>query len=267
MNIFKYEFSMYKKSIITWSVSILLFWVMYMAFYPAFGENIGMMDEMMANFPEEFTKAFGMNGDLPLSSVLGYFAFVFTFAQLFIAIQSANYGFSFLSIEERELTADFLMSKPVSRSTIFISKFLAAFLSLMITNLVVIPSGFLAIIIFAGDKTYDTSKLILLFLTIPLFQLYFMSIGMLISMIVKKIRSVLTLSLSLAFALYILNAIRSIIGGELLGMISAFYHFNPNFILEFGKLDIKMTLVSVVVTVFSIITSYVLYLKRDIHSL
>ena len=43
-----------------------------------------------------------------------------------IALQAANYGYSLVSVEERELTADFLLSKPVGRVQILTSKLLAA---------------------------------------------------------------------------------------------------------------------------------------------
>ena len=52
--------------------------------------------------------------NLDMSSVLGFFSFVFLFCQICLAIQAANYGFSLVSVEERELTADFLLAKPVA---------------------------------------------------------------------------------------------------------------------------------------------------------
>ena len=53
-----------------------------------------------------------------------------------------NYGFGLVSIEESELTADFLLSKPVSRAQVLTSKLLAALTSLIITDLVVWVTSF-----------------------------------------------------------------------------------------------------------------------------
>ena len=86
--------------------------------------------------PKELLAAFGMD-TIDLSTVLGYFSFILMFAQLCLAIQAGNYGFGLVSIEESELTADFLMTKPVSRVRILTSKLLAVLANLIITNLVV----------------------------------------------------------------------------------------------------------------------------------
>ena len=94
------------------------------------------MNQMLAKFPPQLLAAFGM-GNMDLASVLGFFGFLFVFVQLCLAIQASNYGFGLVSVEESELTADFLLSKPVSRRQVLTSKLLAAFTSLAITDLVV----------------------------------------------------------------------------------------------------------------------------------
>lgn len=266
MNIFKYELKMYSKSIMIWSLSIISILVMFMAFYPSMAADAALMDQLLKNYPEELLKAFGMDGTLSLSTVLGYFTFTYVFVQLCVAIQSANYGFHFLSVEERELTADFLMSKPVSRTKIIVSKFLAAFTSLTITNLFIWIGSFGSIILFRDGHDYDPYNLVLLLLSTILFQLFFLSVGMVISVSVKKVHSVLSYSMALSFGLYILNALRSIIGGKILGILSPFYHFEPGYILANGEYDMAMVSISIGVIVVSIIASYVLYLKRNIHS-
>ena len=124
MNIFTYELKMYRNSIIIWSISIAGLLVLFMGIYPSMAADAALMDMILENYPEAMLKAFGMAGSLSLSSVLGYFTFTFAFVQLCLAMQSSYYGFHFLSVEERELTADFLMSKPVSRRRIIISKFI-----------------------------------------------------------------------------------------------------------------------------------------------
>ena len=88
------------------------------------------MNEMLAKFPPELKAAFGLDG-MDLSTVLGFYSLVFLFVQLCLAIQAGNYGFGLVSIEESELTADFLLSKPVSRAQVLTSKLLAALSSLL----------------------------------------------------------------------------------------------------------------------------------------
>lgn len=267
MNIFKYEFGMYRKSILVWTLSIGALIVMFMAFYPTFGKDAEFMEKMLANYPEDMLKAFGMSGGLPLSSVTGYLAFAFAFTQICIAIQAANYGFSFLSIEEREFTADFLISKPVSRVQILSAKFGAACLALFVTSIFVWLSTLGAIELFRDGKEYDLNHVIVLLTSLIFFQLFFLTIGMVVSVLVKRIRSVLTFSLGLSFGTYILNAIGAIVGGSTLKYLSPFSHFEPGYILEHGKYDIGMVSISFIIIVASLVVTYVMYPKRDIHSL
>ncbi len=96
--------------------------------------------------------------EVDLSTVLGYYSFIYLFAQLCLAIQAGNYGFGLVSIEESELTADFLLSKPVGRPQILTSKLLAALASLLVTTLVVGGISFVAIELFRNeDITYEAT--------------------------------------------------------------------------------------------------------------
>ena len=266
-NVFKYEIKMHLKSIIIWCLNIFAGLVILMAFFPAFGKDAELLEKMYQYYPEELLKAFGMNSSLTLASALGYFAFCFAMIQLFLAIQASNYGFSILSVEERELTADYLLSKPVSRFKILSAKFLAAFTALTATNAVTWLGSFVSIELFRGGKEYDAKTLVTLLSTIVLFQLVFLSIGMITSVLVRKIRSVLSYSLALALGTYMLNAVRSIVGGDLLGYFTPFYHFEAVSILDKGKLNIPMASISIAIIVIALGTSAVLYSKRDIHSL
>lgn len=267
MNIFLYELKMYRKSIIIWSSSMMGVLIMLMAFFPTFAADTALMDQMLKSYPKELIDAFGMGGSLSLSSVPGYFTFSFVFVQLCMAIQASNYGFHFLSVEERELTADFLMSKPVSRKKILVSKFTAAFVSLTIINISVWIASFISIELFRAGQDYSVKNISILLSTTVFFQLFFLSIGMLVSLSVKKVRSVLSFSMALSFGLYILNAMKGVFGGELLGVITPFYHFEPGYILEFGKYNIEKAIISFILIVIALVISWVLYLRRNIHSL
>ena len=135
-NIYKHEFRARLKSVITWSLAIAALILFFFSIFPVFADQAALMNELLARYPAELRTALGL-GNLDLSTVLGYFSFLFLFVQLCLAIQAANYGFGLVSIEETELTADFLLSKPVSRAQVLTSKLLAALTSLLITNLVV----------------------------------------------------------------------------------------------------------------------------------
>ena len=267
MNVYLFELKMYKKSILIWSLSISFWIIFYMAFYPLVATDSAAFDSVMENFPEEFLAVFGMNIDLPMSSVLGYFSLTFSMAQIPIAIQAANYGFHSLSVEERELTADFLLSKPVKRSKIIISKFLAALTSLTIVNVFIWISSLASLYLFKGDTTFPLDYVLILLSTVTLFQLFFLSVGMMISVSIKKVSSVLSFSMAFAFGMYILNSLNTLFSSDFLGIFSPYTHFNPAYILVEGKYHIGFTIISITIITISLIMSYFLYLRRNIHSL
>jgi ABC-2 type transport system permease protein len=264
-NIFKQEFKMHLKSVVIWSASVAVLIFVFVSLFSSLAKDAELLNEMVAKFPKELLTAFGMD-NVDLSTVLGYLSFVFVFAQLCLAIQAANYGFSLVSIEERELTADFLLAKPVGRSEILTSKLLAALSGLAITTAVVWISTFVSIQLFSEGRTYETRSLVLLLLSIVGFQLFFLTVGLVVSLLVKRIRSVTPYSMGLAFGMYVLSVFGDMLGESALEKITPFKHFDPGYIIQHAAYDLPLVLISVSVIVISVVGSYVLYTRRDIPS-
>ena len=264
-NIFRHEFKMSLRTVIIWSVAVAALILVFVSLFSSFAQDAALLNEMMADFPEELLTAFGMNG-VDLSTILGYFSLAFLFVQVCLAIQAANFGFSLVSIEEREWTADFLLAKPVGRTQILTSKLLAALSGLIITDAVVWIASLLCINLFKGDATYETSSLLLLLLSIVPFQLFFLAVGLVVSLLVKRIRSVTPYAMALGFGMYVLSVFGDMLGESALEKITPFKHFEPNYIIEHGAYDLSLVLLSVAVIVISVVGSYMLYARRDIPS-
>ena len=264
MNIFKHEFKMHLRSVITWSVSLVILIFVFMSIFSGMVEDAALLNEALSKFPEELLIAFGMT-NLDMSTALGFFALAFLFCQICLAIQAANYGFSLLSVEEREFTADFLLAKPVSRATILTSKLLAVIAGLTITNLVVWVSSFVFVNVYNNGPEFESKRLVILLLSIVVFQLFFLTVGMLISLLVKRVRSVTSFSMALVFGLYLLNAFGGMLGEESLEIISPFKQFDPNYMIKNASYD-SLALISVVAILIAIPGSYWLYARRNIAS-
>jgi ABC-2 type transport system permease protein len=262
-NIYRHEFLTRLKSVIIWSIALIAIIFAFFSIFPSFANQAALLNEMMAKFPPELLAAFGLNvGNM--SSVMGFFGLIFLFTQICLAIQAGNYGFGLVSIEETELTADFLISKPVSRTQILTSKLLAALTSLTITNLVVWASSFAAITLFRNGHDYEKLPLVLLLVSIVIFQLFFLSVGLIISLLVKRVRSVTPYSLGLGFGMYVLGAFSGVQGVSILEFITPFKHFDPNYIVQHRAYNTPLVLLNVAVIVVSLAASYWLYIRRDI---
>ena len=265
MNIYTHEFKMNIRSVIIWSISIFLLILVYLSAFTTIADDVEMLNQMMSQFPEELLIAFGMD-EMNMSSVLGFYGLVFLFAQVCLSIQAANYGFGLVSIEERELTADFLLAKPVSRTHILTSKLLAAITGLTITNIMVWISSFVVIEMVRDGKDYDVDALVMVLMTVVVFQLVFLTVGMFISLLVKRVRSVTPYSMALAFGMYIMSAFGGMLGDDKLEIISPFKHFDPNFIINNHAYDTPLVMISVTAIVVSVVGSYLLYSRRNIPS-
>jgi ABC-2 type transport system permease protein len=262
-NIYRHELRTRLRSVLIWSLAITTLVMVYFSFFSAFADQAALMNEMMARFPPQMRAAFGLD-NMDLSTVLGFFSLVFLFVQLCLAIQASIYGFGLVSIEESELTADFLLSKPVSRRQVLTSKLLAALTCLTITNLVVWVSSFAAISFFRGERDYEPGTLLLLLLSIAIFQLFFLSVGLVISLLVKRVRSVMPYALGLAFGAYILSAFSGVFGDVALELITPFKHLDSAAIVQRGAYDTPLVLLNVAVSLVSLAATYWLYIHRDI---
>jgi ABC-2 type transport system permease protein len=164
------------------------------------------------------------------------------------------------------MTADFLLTRPVSRSNILTSKLGAALASMLLTDVVMWISMFTAISIFSEGKEYDLPTLLLLLFSVILFQLFFFSVGLMVSLLVKRVRSVTPYSLGLAFGSYVLSAFSGVFGDVKLEYITPFKHFEPAYIVNNGALNTPLVLINVAITVIALVAGYWLYLHRDIHA-
>ena len=256
---------MLRRSILIWSLAVPAFFLFYTSFFPLMsGEG---MDTIFNQFPEEFMAFFGINPDLPISNILGYVSLTFGMCQIPLAIQASNYGFHMLSVEERELTADFLLSKPVSRRTILFAKFFAALTSLTIVNIVMSGSTILGTALFHGDQSVDWNAVMILLSSIIFFQLFFLSVGMFVSTIVKKVPSVLSLSMGLGIGLYIMASLGKMLSSNLFLYITPFGHFAPDYIIVEKTYNWSLAWISFAVIILSLIGSYFFYQRRNIASL
>jgi len=265
MNIYKQEFKMNLRSVVTWSITVMVIILIFLAMFSRLSADAEIMNEMMAQFPDELLIAFGMDG-MDFSSILGLYSLAFVFCQICLAIQAANYGFSLVSIEERELTADFLLAKPVSRRTIMTTKLLSALTGLVITNLVVWITSLILVNVFNTGDSFEMKPLLLVLGSIIVFQLFFLTVGLIISLLVKRVRNVTAFTMGLVFGMYLLNAFGDMLGKDTLEIITPFNHFEPSYIINHQAYDFPVLLVSVALIVASVVASYVLYNRRDMRA-
>ncbi len=265
MNMFLYELKSLRKSTITWTISILALTSLYLSLFPSIVNEGEEFRQLLGSYPEAIRHILGINLDY-ITSLLGFYSFIFTFIILCGAVQAMNIGVSILSKEGRERTADFLLVKPVSRFSIVSAKLLAAFTAIVITNTIyIVASTTLANMIKIED--FSNKLFLMINLTMLFVQIIFIAIGMLASMFFKKLKNILPLSLGLVFGFYFIGAFLVTDRSDTLErMLSPFKYFDVFYILDNGSYESFYIIVSVVVVVVSIVASYLIYWKKDIHA-
>jgi ABC-2 type transport system permease protein len=144
------------------------------------------------------------------------------------------------------------------------SKMLAVLSSLLLTDVVVWVSSVASITIFRSGHSYETGALLLLLSSVIIFQLFFLSVGLVISLLVKRVRSVTPYALGLAFGAYILSAFSGIFGEVKLEYITPFKQLDPAYIVQNSAYNTPLVALNVAVTIVALVASYWLYIRRDI---
>ncbi|UWG96443.1 ABC transporter permease [Dehalobacter sp. DCM] len=262
MNIYLHELRAYRKSIIIWACAMTLQAVAYISLFKGLGHDIESFRAFLNNMPDVIKKGFNILVD-SISTLEGFYSFVFSFVVLCGAVQAMNLGTAIVSKEVRDKTADFLMTKPVSRKGIMTAKLLAAFSALVITNILYLGLTLLAANTIVG--TFNSRVFVLISLTLFFVQLIFLALGMMIS-VIGKIKSVISVSLSTVFGFYILGSLGSILGEETVRYFSPFRYFDPVYIIEHAAYESPFLATGIAVTIIAIIASYQVYLRKDIHA-
>ncbi|AHF10436.1 ABC transporter permease subunit [Dehalobacter restrictus] len=262
MNIVLHELKAYRKSIIIWACSMTLLAVLYIFLFKGLGHDIENFKAFLNNMPDVIKKSFNIFID-SISTLEGFYSFVFSFVVLCGAIQAMNLGTAIVSKEMRDRTADFLMTKPVSRSYIMTSKLIAAFSALVMTNIIYLGLTVSAAVALVG--TFNLKVFFMISVTMFFVQLIFMALGVLISVMAGRIKSVISVSLSTVFGFYILGSLGSFLGEEKVRYFSPFRYFDTAYIIKHAAYEVSFVVIGIVFIIAAIAGSYLVYLKKDIH--
>lgn len=264
MNLFLRELQANRKSTIIWIASLAGIVVLFMAMYPAFTSDVEAIKKVMQGFPPALQAAFGLNLET-FFSVLGFYGYLLNFAVLAAAIQAMNLGVAAISKEVAGKTADFLISKPITRTRIIAGKFGAALLLLLITNILFIGVSYVAVLV-ATSEPFDVGTFFLLSLSMLQVQLIFLALGALFSVLLPKVKSVVAVSLPAVFGFYIIGTIGDLLENEEVRFVSPFRYFNYNNIIKDGAYEMEYVLIGAAFLVVAGAATYLIFRKQDIRA-
>lgn len=261
MTIVKHELKMGKLSFLIWTGGIAFLLAVCVFLFP---EMKGQMDEFNDIFASmgSFTEAFGMD-QLNFGTLIGFYAIECgNVLGLGGAFYAALCAVNALSKEEKDGTAEFLLSHPVSRTRILGEKLLAVLLQITAMNVIIfgVTVGAMAII----GEAIPWKEVVLLHLAYYVMQIELAGICFGISAFVQK--GSVGVGLGLAVMMYFLNIVSNIAKpAEFLKYITPFGYCDGANIVNKGSIDGVMLAIGMVLCVAGIVASYYQYRKKDIH--
>lgn len=260
MTLFFHELRSSKLSLIIWSLAIAYMLGICIIIYPEMSSQMGQISDMFANMGS-FTDAFGMD-QLNFGEFMGYFGVECgNTLGLGGALFAAIVGASALAKEEKEHTAEFLLTHPISRTRVLSEKLLACASQIIILNAVVVAVCFACILAIDVDASFKT--LLLLFLAYTLLQLEIMAITFGLSAFMR--RGEIGAGLGIAFSLYFLNIVSNLTEDlEFIKFITPFGYADGASIVPNESIEIKYLAVGLVISVAAVAIAYFKYTKKDI---
>jgi ABC-2 type transport system permease protein len=262
MTVFLRELKANRKALIIWSVCMILGVMGGMSKYTAYSSG-GASSEVINQMPSTMKALLGF-GSFDVTQMSGFFAFLFLYLELATAVYAALLGAGIIAKEERDKTTEFLMVKPMSRSSIITSKFLAAVVNTIILDIVTLVSsiGMVA----AYNKGKDISGEVALFiLSMFIVQLIFLSLGALLAAFMKNSKASGSLAAGLVLIAYFVSMITSLTDKlNFLNILSPFKYFSYSDIVNGYGLSFIIVILSILLVAAFSASTYFFYRRRDL---
>jgi len=255
LNLFKKELKRNRKNFMIWTGIATGFTMMIVSLYPSF-KDMGV--EMAKVIPKEMAKAFNMDTG-GWQEISGYYKTYFGFHIIIIlTIFSCSLGAMIVSKEENDRTSEFLLSKPLSRKSIFQTKIIALFTlisgSFLIQTIVTI---LMIMAVVTNDVAWD--RIFEMHLNGYILCLFFGAIGIFLSQVVRGIKNYMGPVVGIVMGTYFIHAIgKAIDDANWIAKVSPFYHLGVDDIYPLS------IIVILVISVCALYFGNQIFNKKDI---
>ena len=260
MTLFLHEWKRARLSFIIWTAAIGFMLVLTVIIYPQMAQQ---MDEVSKAFSDmgAFSQAFGMD-KLNFGELTDYFCVECgNVLGLGGAIFAAIAGAAALAKEERDHTAEFLCTHPVSRVRIAATKLCSVWTQVILLNAAVAAVTGLSILAI-GEKA-DGKIIALTFVAYLILQLEIAAVGFLISAF--AVRGSMGIGIGVAFGFYFMNILSNISeDAEFLRYLTPFALAEGSTIRADGALNGGYLAVIAGVTLISAVLAVWRFAKKDL---
>ncbi len=266
-NLFLKEMKKNAFSLMIWMTVITFLIVLTMSVYRTFLENQSKIAGMLSIVPKGALEFKGISNFNDLLSILGFYSvnniiYMMVLGSIFSIVLSSN----ILLKEEYDKTAEYLLTRPLSRSDIFLSKLAVALLNVFLLNIVTALAGFICMELFKKSP-FSIKAFIILSVYTLLLNILFGAIGLFMSTLVKRAKPITTLSIGLVLFFYFVYTLSKITpNASNIGYLSPFSFANVAAISPSYSLDLWDLAYFIGISLLLTGLSYRIYLRKDIYT-
>ena len=261
MTLIRHELKQAWKSLLIWTLAIGLFMIICVVMYP---EMKGQMNDISAIFGSmgAFSSAFGLE-KMDFGALTGFYGVdCGNILGIGGAIFAALIGIGALANEEKNRTAEFLLTHPMSRTEIITAKLVSILIQLVVMNVTILLLSVCSIAVIG--EAVPWKEILLLHTAFLLLQVELACVCFGISAFLWK--GGLGIGLGLAIALYFMNIIANLAEkADVLRYITPFGYADGSAIISSGSLDGVKILIGFAFAAVGVILAYIRYNRKDIR--
>lgn len=263
MNIIRHELKANLIALILWTFSLISIIFLVSFEFEIFQGNLEIQEFMDSPVFQQFYGALGA-GNVNIMTPEGFLSLLSIYIYLPLAIHAGLLGAGIISKEEKNKTAEYLFTLPVSRMRILVAKFIAGFFYIVLANILVIGS---ATIIFGRFDVSDNYYIFLRNLSIGVFliQLMFYGIGLGLASTLKDYKKSGSITVGILLGTYMISVLSNMVEeANFLRFFTPFRYFAaPEMVTnEWSFIYFLLTIIIIGSGVGSL---FYFYRKRDLY--
>jgi len=245
---------------------VMAYIIMTLSIKSTMGADMDQMIGMFDSLGKGFMKA--LNFDIEAwKSVLGFYSTYFVFYIPLIAGGfSIAWGLKILSKEEYHKTAEFLLTRPISRNQVLSSKLTVLLIFIFGINILAYVTGLICCSLVSED-TFNVATLTFLHLYGLAVCLFFGALGLFLSVLVKRGRASIGIGIGIVAGSYLFDMILKVYGkADFLLYLTPFKYINLNVTQLNYTLEAWRLLIPLGVSIVLVLLTYAIYRRKDIYT-
>lgn len=261
-NIIRFELKSNLRNTIIWTLSAIGVMILFASMYPTFQEQASSFEELLKAYPPEVIKSLNLSLET-FSTVIGFYTFTCIYTMIIIALFASTLTVKSFSYEKTKKIYEYLLTKPVTRSNVFVAKLISNFLLFTVGFVLFYIASIITMSAISSDAI-SYSALFNINVAIYFIGLFFFAIGTLIATALSKVKVVSAITLPLVFGFFFLSILKSLLDDDKLKYLSPFSMFDIN---EVAQTGIQLNVVVLVLALSAIFIgiAYSLFIKKDIR--